>query len=239
MTESEWAAGNDPLPLLRCLPAGQASRKRVLLVCAAWQQLRQALPETPSQQALAALEQLAEENGNEDPGKLMWTALQIEEPIWPRIWQENGDFQPAWTAETVALAATVLFCTAALGFGDEYFATEAEAARAAEKVAREDERVAAAWTEQLARLAALVRDIFGPLPFRRVAVEPSWLTWNSGAVAKLARAIYDGRALERLPVLADALEEAGCTNVDILNHCRQPGDHLRGCWVLDLLLGKE
>jgi hypothetical protein len=239
MTESEWATGNDPLPLLRCLPAGQASRKRLLLVCAAWQQLRDALPDTPSQQALAALEQLAEGHGNEDPGKVMWTALQIEEPIWPRIWQESGDFQPTWTAETAALAATVLFCTAALGFGDEYFATEAEAARAAEKVAREGATVAAAWTEQLARLAALVRDVFGPLLFRPIALDPAWRTWNGGVAVKLAQAIDDDHAFDRLTVLADVLEEAGCTSADILDHCREGGEHVHGCWAVDLILGKE
>ena len=54
-----------------------------------------------------------------------------------------------------------------------------------------------------------------------------------------AQAIYDDRALERLPVLADALEEAGCTDAAILEHCRGPGPHVRGCWVIDLLLGKE
>jgi hypothetical protein len=55
----------------------------------------------------------------------------------------------------------------------------------------------------------------------------------------LAQAIYDEGAFDRLPVLADALEETGCTNADILGHCRGPGPHVRGCWVVDLLLGKK
>ena len=50
--------------------------------------------------------------------------------------------------------------------------------------------------------------------------------------------MYESRNFARMPTLADALEEAGCTNADILAHCRQPGEHVRGCWVLDLLLGK-
>jgi hypothetical protein len=61
----------------------------------------------------------------------------------------------------------------------------------------------------------------------------------NNTVIALAEAIYDERAFDRLPILADALEEAGCTNADILNHCRQPGEHVRGCWVVDLILGKE
>ena len=83
--------------------------------------------------------------------------------------------------------------------------------------------------------AALVRDILGNL-FRPVALDSSWLT---STVTNLGEAIYDERAFERMPILGDALEEAGCSNADILNHCRQSGEHCRGCWVVDLLLGKE
>jgi hypothetical protein len=83
--------------------------------------------------------------------------------------------------------------------------------------------------------AALVRDIFGN-PFRPAAVSPRCL---SEPVISLARAIHTDRAFDRLPILADALEEAGCTDAEILNHCRGPGPHVRGCWVVDLVLGKE
>ena len=125
---------------------------------------------------------------------------------------------------------------------------------------------------------ALIHDIFGNA-FRRFVPGPEyatlnmaggvptdWLTWNDGTVPKLAQAIYDERAFDRMPILADALEEAGCTNEDILMHCRKrereyrllpkgepsqgkewqflgwrPSDspHVRGCFVLDLLLGKS
>jgi hypothetical protein len=81
--------------------------------------------------------------------------------------------------------------------------------------------------------AAILRCIFGN-PFR--PIHPSLL---GETVAKLARTIYDDRAFNRLPILADALEEAGCTNPDILQHCRTQGEHVRGCWVVDLVLGKE
>jgi hypothetical protein len=69
-----------------------------------------------------------------------------------------------------------------------------------------------------------------------VAFEPDFLTWNGGIIPKLACSISEERAFHFLPILGDALEEAGCTNVDALNHCRHPGEHLRGCWVLDRLL---
>jgi hypothetical protein len=99
---------------------------------------------------------------------------------------------------------------------------------------------AAAHTRKVSgrHLCSLFRDIWGPLSFRSLTVDPSWLTWNGGTVVRLAQAIYDHRAFGDLPVLADALEEAGCPNPDILAHCRSGGDHVRGCWALDLLLGK-
>jgi hypothetical protein len=71
------------------------------------------------------------------------------------------------------------------------------------------------------------------------AVDPSWLRWNGGCVAKLARAIRDGQRFEDLPVLADLLEEAGCSNAYFLGHCREPGVHVPGCWMMTALLGEE
>ena len=67
-------------------------------------------------------------------------------------------------------------------------------------------------------------------------VEPSWLTWNDGCVVKLASTIRDEGCFERLPILADALEEAGCASVDLLTHCREPGEHIPGCWAVESLL---
>lgn len=90
--------------------------------------------------------------------------------------------------------------------------------------------------ENIAQIGIL-HDIFGN-PFRTVAADPSWLAWNNGTVPALAQAIYDDRAFDRLPILADALEDAGCHNADILEHCRGGGEHARGCWVVDLVLGK-
>jgi len=87
----------------------------------------------------------------------------------------------------------------------------------------------------LAVLADLFRDIFGN-PFRSTAIN-RWMITKT--VTNLAREIYEGRYFDRLPILADALEDAGCTDADILNHCRQPGEHVRGCWVIDLILSKD
>jgi hypothetical protein len=81
----------------------------------------------------------------------------------------------------------------------------------------------------------LLHDIFGN-PFRPITINPAWQTSN---VVSLAQAIYDHCAFDRMPSLADAHEDAGCTNSDILNPCRQPSEHVRGCWVVDLNLGKK
>jgi hypothetical protein len=85
------------------------------------------------------------------------------------------------------------------------------------------------------RQANLFREILGN-PFRPVIVDPAWLTRT---VVEVAQATYDQRAFDRMPILADALEDAGCTHTDILEHCRQPGEHVRGCWVIDSLLNKS
>lgn len=82
--------------------------------------------------------------------------------------------------------------------------------------------------------AELLRDIVGN-PFRPVTADPRWLTAN---VLDLARVIYEERALDRLPILSDALQDAGCDHEAVLGHCRE-GPHVRGCWVLDLLLQKS
>jgi hypothetical protein len=86
-------------------------------------------------------------------------------------------------------------------------------------------------------VVALVRDVLGN-PFRRTKSKRSWLKWDGGTVPNMARAVYAERAFDRLPVLADALEEAGCTDPELLGHLRGPGPHVRGCWALDLLLGR-
>ena len=91
------------------------------------------------------------------------------------------------------------------------------------------------WRTQLVSIGDLVRCIFGN-PFRPVAFDPSWLT---STVRALAEGIYEDRAFDRMPILADALQDAGCDNADILDHCRGDGPHVRGCWVVDLVLGKE
>jgi hypothetical protein len=92
--------------------------------------------------------------------------------------------------------------------------------------------------DEVKRQCDLLRDIIGN-PYRPCpAIAASWLTWNDGCVPKLAQTIYDDRTFDELPILADALEDAGCAVADILTHLRSLGPHVRGCWAVDLILGK-
>jgi hypothetical protein len=128
-----------------------------------------------------------------------------------------------------------------------HFATRedrADAVRAAYYAVVDDARLAAEHASFRARpadwdvrQAAWLRDLLGGQG--RPPGLDSVRAWNGGCVVKLARAVYQERRFQDLPVLADALEEAGCTDTEILTHCRQPGDHVPGCWLVDLLLGKE
>ena len=83
--------------------------------------------------------------------------------------------------------------------------------------------------------ARLLRDLFGN-PFQPARLARAWRT---PTVVALAQAMYEDRRFDDMPLLADALEESGCTEEAILKHCREPGEHVRGCWVVDLVLGKE
>jgi len=96
------------------------------------------------------------------------------------------------------------------------------------------------------QMCPIIRDIFGN-PFRpRRPLDPALLNWNNGTIANLAQAAYEERILPagkldfaRLAVLADALEEAGCTDGELLGHLRSPGPHVRGCFALDAVLGRS
>jgi hypothetical protein len=102
-----------------------------------------------------------------------------------------------------------------------------------EKAADAARREAEEAMEMLIR--CLINEVHGN-PFRPVAFSP-W--WRTETVLSLARQMYDDRDFIATPILADALEDAGCANADLLNHLRAPGPHIRGCWAVDLVLAKE
>jgi hypothetical protein len=91
------------------------------------------------------------------------------------------------------------------------------------------------WTQDSKLFCDLLREIFGN-PFRPLSIKSSWLTSH---VKDLAKTIYEERDFDRMPILADALIDAGCNEEEILTHCHSTQKHVRGCWVVDLLLGKQ
>jgi hypothetical protein len=93
----------------------------------------------------------------------------------------------------------------------------------------------AVWGREREGQVAILRDIFGN-PLHPLVFEPRWRT---EAVVSLSRGIYEERAFDRLSVLGDALEDAGCDSTVVLEHCRGPNDHVRGCWLIDEVLQKR
>ena len=173
-----------------------------------------------------------------DPGDGRWweaAFLGLERATTGLVWDEGvGDFKGVWTPAVAEVAAVQIVTTEAHDF-DYNGRSEAEARRAAAKASHGGMEIAAAWSAQQRGQCDFLRDIFGN-PCRPV-------TFNCGlppcSVSSLAQTIYDEQAFNRMPELADALEVAGSTDAYILAHLRGSGPHVRGCWVVDLILGKS
>jgi hypothetical protein len=232
MTEAEWLAAEDPDPMLAYLRAerGRAGERKLrLLACACCRRVWDLLSDPRSREAVETGERYVDGRaGERDMAAARaeaMTALKetASQAAWAAYWAVNRRAsESVWHACAAAAGAVLTAAGRAAEAGGTDQAAAWHAARSA--VARDQ--------------AGLVREVFGN-PFRPPAVDPAWLKWAGGTVASLARAAYQERSFDRMPVLADALEEAGCADEVILSHCRQPGEHVRGCWVVDRLLGLE
>jgi hypothetical protein len=216
MTEAEWLAYRHPQPMLAFLDAKSSARKWRLfaVACGRRAAVWSLLNDPRSRRAVEVAEGYA--NGTVTADELRAVASAASAAARGIAAAQDGyDRDGLYTPPACAASAAAL-------------AASADTASAASLAHQ-------AVPEEQAAQATLVREVFGN-PFRPVSLPPSIRTLT---VVTLAQAIYDDRAFECLPVLADALEEAGCTDVDILAHCRGPGPHVRGCWVVDLVLGKS
>lgn len=242
MNEAEWMACDDPEPMLEFLHDRAGKRKLRLLAVGFCRCHADLLPDDSSRNAIAVAEQFAD--GDQSKESLLAAYKAVESSGLQR-----GSARSAIEAVRMAAAPEPEHPTS--GKWHPPWLAAFHCRRSARdavvlSVASANQRagVKAAPAMRLARngehryQGRLLRCIFGN-PFRPVSVDASWLAWNDGAVRKMAHVIYDDRAFDRLPLLADALEDAGCTDAAILSHCREPGEHVRGCWVVDLLLGKE
>ncbi|QEG25959.1 hypothetical protein GobsT_06940 [Gemmata obscuriglobus] len=223
MTEAEWLACDDPAEVLEALRTRASARKLRFFACALARTL-QARPTDPrlraavdaaEQDADGLLERSQREQAFYDARVAMWELsgrLQVEPLLAGRMSQSIADapeFQTAFYA---------------------IFALDGETENIDQYLAITELGVFPPTT-----IVAIAREVFGN-PFRPVTFSPEWRT---GTAVALAGQMYESRDFSAMPVLADALQDAGCNSDDILNHCRGPGPHVRGCGVVDLVLGKE
>ena len=226
MTEVEWLECDDPQRMLGELPAEACDDKLRRFAAACASRVVACAKDDRSREALEAAVQFAE--GCADAAELAAAEVSARaacSDAYPdgALTAEGRASYAASAAASVAVKAQGHGCPLCAASHAAYYA-----AWAAREAGRDGEPAAQ---------ARLLRDLLGD-PFRLASLHPAWLAWNDGCVAKMARAIRDDGAFHLLPLLADALEDAGCEDDGILHHCRTPDGHAAGCWVLDLLLGQ-
>jgi hypothetical protein len=243
MTEQEWLECTEPKPMLEFLWGKVPERKATLFAAACCRHIWHLLTDERLRRLVEVSEQVADDLAPwEDlyySGEWAYDLIQQAITTRPRaFWSgdqfahikaasnltdchQRGEEPDCWGPAFVSQAAVL-----AVAYATDNPATP--------WLQREEDYYAHMAAESQAQ-ALLLRDIFGN-PFRPVRFDPAWAT---PAVLSVARAIYEERRFVDLPVLADALEEAGCTNADILDHCRSGGEHVLGCWAVDLVLARQ
>jgi hypothetical protein len=222
MTEQEWLACTDPGPMLLFLEdrKAHAYRKFRLFAVACCRRIWPLMTQERSRQAIEVAEQDADDLADpEELEEVLYAAATEDED---RDYATEAAYAAADTDEKAGASSAADFAAHA--------ADEANPSPLTPKA-----QWGTAGTAELAAQAELLRCIFGT-PVRAVALHPPWVT---PAVTGLAETIYQQRAFDLLPVLADALEDAGCDNAEVLNHCRSTSTHARGCWIVDLLLARN
>ncbi len=217
-TEADWLEADYPPRMIRFLSERVTDRKEHLLAAACFRRVWRLLVTQRSQQAVEAFEQYVDgtvtaEQLAEAKEEAWQSSSEIPNPEGNNLPEQQALAAIGLSADLIDLVMRVAEATAweKLGPGGVGSGPEERAQ------------------------SVLIRDIFSN-PFRPVVFDPRW---QSETVVALATGIYAERAFDRMPILADALEEAGCNHADILTHCRGDGPHVRGCWVVDLVLGKQ
>jgi hypothetical protein len=249
MTEKEWLECADPGEILCFLEKRQntppkrkwpklTERKQQLFACACCRRIWHRLVDERSRRAVEVAELCAD--GSVTKEEIVAAAADAYSAATDdRSYDNDAVGAPEYAAlytigiyDSTGAISTMTPSFNALNAAEN--TAGAIANRANMKALGEGAWEAAFCAERLAQVG-LVREIFGN-PFRPIASGSVWLTPN---VVQLAQAIYNDRTFDQMPNLSDALMDAGCGDEEILGHCRGSGPHVRGCWVLDLLLGKE
>jgi hypothetical protein len=247
MTEAEWLVCTDPQKMLEFLRGKTSERKLRLFACACCRRIWRLLTEEPSRRAVEVAELYADGSATR----------RLLQDVRDRAEGRASEARITAPSDPIARclhlqATTAAWRVASLGWGrnGDHVSQLAALARAGQTAepwtagsfgqhVDADAVFGAAFRREREAHATLLHDLFGPQPFRPITLDPAWLSWHGGLLVSMARQMYQSRDFSDMPVLADALEEAGCTNQDILAHCRAGGEHVRGCWIVDLLSGKE
>jgi hypothetical protein len=233
VTENEWLNATDPQAMLTFLGgSGRATdRKLRLAAVACCRRIWHLLPEGPSRVAVAVRERYADGEADAEQLGSAAEAAVVAADEARRASQADMSNVAAFARSTACLAAA----ETAYNDGSWVVLVAEWASIATSPDLKENEAVKA---RECAAQADLVRCIFGNPWQRRQPLDLAWLTWNDCIVRRLAEGIYAERRFGDMGVLADALEEAGCMDREVLAHLRSPRPHARGCWVIDLLLAK-
>jgi hypothetical protein len=235
MTETEWLACTNPMELLRWLGRRAGKRKRRLFGCACCRRVWHLIPDERSRAAVVASEQFADGLVSEADleearrqARLAHEDFEACGPPYERLYttaacvcavkRNAGDAVHAWYGAVSALQMAGLGRRGEQGPGNPFYSAITQSVWDAERTVQ----------------SHLVRDLFAN-PFAPPALDPAW---RDRTVQELALGIYEEHAFDRMPILGDALEDAGCHDTVILSHCRDDRIHARGCWLLDQILGK-
>jgi hypothetical protein len=248
MNEAGWLACADPTPMLEHLKGIASDRKLRLYLAACCRRIWSSITDERSRKAIEVAEQFADDRATVEERIAAETPAKAAHRDSSRVRRAFAGF-PAFAAWTTVVADPFPEASEAVDAIAVIVADASwEAIRARTPVSNlvfnnsVSQILARTRDTEFSSQAALLRDIFGN-PFRPVVFDP---VWRTSTVAALAQAAYQERSypegtfdLDRLSILADALEDAGCTDPTVLSHLREPGLHVRGCFVIDALLGKS
>jgi hypothetical protein len=224
VTDEKWMTGKAQTQFMvlnlsdRRVPRTKAGRRKLrLLACGCCRFIWDLIPDDRLREAVAVAERFAEGQASKAELVSARTATEGLRGITGLLQNGPGELwvaidMAAFVATEQALDAAIMMTATAHPLAGKLPKEEAEA-----------------------YMRSLLRDVFGNI-IRPVGFDSSWRT---STIITLARQMYDSRDFSAIPILADALQDAGCDNDAILTHCREPGPHVRGCWVCDLCLAKE
>lgn len=226
LTEAEWEAADLWQPMLNQVRTRASTRRMLLLAVAICRRIWDRLPYDDCRRAVELVEQLADHPGVDGED---YSVAAAADAAMERL--QEGYFR-VHQADPGPRGAYLAALTCSGMWHDPAGSIEMTADAAA--IAAAGDAEGPAWQAERRAQAGLLKELFRS-PFRTTGFAPSWRT---PAVIELGRDIYGRRAFDRLPSLADALGHAGCIDPEVLNHCREGGLHVRGCWVLDSVLSR-